>query len=165
VRRGGRRADPGGVGGQSLAAANKLGWISDEYGNPCIPGRFVTNAPAYLADVVGKKAWSVAGAAIAAAETTVTTGTSSLGTSSSSTVTGNKGRYVMGSVAGSASDEVVAWLMRRLNNSFDAVVVAAGTKVAVHIDQPIAIDKDPAGRRLDYARERNEQLGVRYGVD
>lgn len=165
---GGGSSGAGGVGGQSLAAANKLGWISDEFGNPCIPGVFVTNAPAYLADVVGAKALSTVGAAIAAAQTTTTTGTSAFGGTTSSTVTGNQGRFVLGKVASAGSDEIVNWLTRRLNNSFDAVVVRAGTRVAVHIDQAIHIDKDPEGRKLDYARGRStlaQQQGARYGSD
>lgn len=165
---GGGSSGAGGVGGQSLAAANKLGWISDEFGNPCIPGVFVTNAPAYLADVVGAKALSTVGAAIAAAQTTTTSGTSAFGGTTSSTVTGNQGRFVLGKVASAGSDEIVNWLTRRLNNSFDAVVVRAGTRVAVHIDQAIHIDKDPEGRKLDYARGRStlaQQQGARYGSD
>ena len=165
---GGGSSGAGGVGGQSLAAANKLGWISDEFGNPCIPGVFVTNAPAYLADVVGAKALSTVGAAIAAAQTTTTSGTSAFGGTTSSTVTGNQGRFVLGKVASAGSDEIVNWLTRRLNNSFDAVVVRAGTRVAVHIDQAIQIDKDPEGRKLDYARGRStlaQQQGARYGSD
>ena len=158
----------GGIAGQSLASASKLGWLSDEFGNPCIPGKFVTNAPAYLTDVIGAKALSVAGEAYANAETTVTNGTSALGSATSTSVTGNKGRYVMGKVAGSGSDELVNWLMRRLNNSFDAVVVRAGTRVAIHIDQEIHIDKEPDARKLDYARGRamlERQQGSRHGTD
>ena len=158
----------GGVGGQSLAAASKLGWISDEFGNPCIPGKFVTNAPAYLTDVVGAKALSAIGGALAAAQTTTTSGSSALGGTTSSTVTGNQGQFVLGKVASSGSDELVNWLTKRLNNSFDAVVVRAGTRVAVHIDQAITIDKDPEGRKLDYARGRStltQQQGARYGSD
>lgn len=165
---GGGGSGGGGVGGQSLASASKLGWISDEFGNPCIPGKFVTNAPAYLSDVVGAKALSMAGAAVASAQTTTTNGASALGSTSSSTVTGNQGSYVLGKVASAASDEVVSWLMRRLNNSFDAVVVRAGTRVAVHIDQSIHIDKEPDGRKLDYARGQTSlanQKGAHHGMD
>jgi hypothetical protein len=62
----------------------------------------------------------------------------------------------------------VSWLTKRMNNSFDAVVVRAGTRVAVHIDRSIAIDKDPEGRRLDYGRARTslaEQQGAHHGLD
>jgi len=165
---GGGSGGAGGVGGQSLATANKLGWISDEYGNPCIPGKFVTNAPAYLTDVVGLKALSAVGAAIAATQTTTVSGASALGSTTSSTVTGDQGKYVLGSVANSGASEVVNWITKRMNNSFDAVVVRAGARVAVHIDQSISIDKDPDGRKLDYARGRTslgQQQGARYGTD
>lgn len=159
----------GGIGAQSLAGTAKLGWISDAYGNPCLPGKFVTNAPAYLTDLVMAKGFSIAGAAVAAAETTTTQGVSALGSTSSTTVTGDKGRYVLGRTAGAGSDEIVTWLMKRLNNSFDAVVVKAGTQVAIHLDQEIAIDKAPQGRKLDYARGRSDlaqQTGVsHHGMD
>ena len=67
-----------GVGGasgarSSLSEAPKLGYISDRYGNPCIAGRFVTNAPAYLTDVVGLRTLSLAGKAAAASQTTQST--------------------------------------------------------------------------------------------
>jgi integrating conjugative element protein (TIGR03752 family) len=165
---GGGLGGGGAIGGQSLATAPKLGWISDEFGNPCIPGQFVTNAPAYLADVMGLKALSSVGAAIAATQTTTTSGASALGSTTSSTVTGDAGKYVLGSLANSSANEVVSWLTKRMNNSFDAVVVRAGTRVAVHIDRPIAIDKDPEGRRLDYGRARTslaEQQGAHHGLD
>lgn len=167
MRRNGASSTPtGSGGGVALASTPKLGSLSDEFGNPCIPGQFVTNAPAYLADVIGAKSLSVAGSAIAAAQTTTTTGVSALGSSASTTVTGDKGRYVLGQVASAGSDEVVRWLMQRLNNSFDAVVVRAGTRVVVHIDQPIEIDKEPDGRRLDHRRGRTTaQQGGRHGLD
>lgn len=165
---GGGAAGGSGVGGQSLASASKLGWISDEFGNPCIPGEFKTNAPQYLADVIGIKGLSAVGSAIAAAQTTTVSGSSAVGSTTSSTVTGDTKKYVLGNVASSGASEVVGWLTKRMNNSFDAVVVRAGTRVAVHIDQAIAIDKDPEGRRLDYGRTRTsfaEQQGVRHGID
>ena len=168
MRRNGASSTPtGGGAGVALASTPKLGSLSDEFGNPCIPGEFVTNAPAYLADVIGAKSLSVAGSAIAAAQTTTTTGVSALGSSASTTVTGDKGRYVLGQVASAGSDEVVRWLMQRLNNSFDAVVVRAGTRVVVHIEQPIEIDKEPDGRRLDHRRGRTTaaQQGERHGLD
>ncbi|HYE71649.1 MAG TPA: TIGR03752 family integrating conjugative element protein [Aquabacterium sp.] len=166
-RNGASATSAGSGGGVALASTPKLGSLSDEFGNPCIPGQFVTNAPAYLADIVGAKSLSVAGAAIAAAQTTTTTGASALGSSTSTTVTGDKGRYILGQAASAGSDEIVRWLMQRLNNSFDAVVVRAGTRVVVHIDQPIEIDKEPDGRRLDHRRGRamTAQQGGRHGLD
>jgi integrating conjugative element protein (TIGR03752 family) len=139
-------------GGQGLTQAQKLGWISDEFGNPCVPGKFVTNAPQYLTDLIGAKSISVAGAAVAAAQTTVTNSSSAIGSATATQVTGDRGKYVLGKTVSGGSDEITNWLIRRLNNSFDAVVVRAGAKVAIHIDQSIEIDKEPDGRKLDYMR-------------
>ena len=58
---GGGGAGAASGGKRSLAEAPKLGYVSDRYGNPCIPGRFVTNAPAYLTDIVGLRTLSLAG--------------------------------------------------------------------------------------------------------
>lgn len=135
-------------GGGSSDPEGRLGHISDIYGNPCIAGKFVTNAPSYLTDIVGSKALSIGAKAYAAAQTSTSeSATTGLTTSS---VTGSRGAFVLGQTAGGAADELVSWLMRRLNNSFDAVVVPAGKKVVVHIEEEIKIDKDIKGRRLDH---------------
>lgn len=133
----------------SLAAAPKLGWISDRYGNPCIPGRFVTNAPAHLTDAVGLRTLSLAAEAAAAAETTERDNV--FGTTTSR-VTGSRGTYILGRALSGGVDEVTSWIMRRLNNSFDAVVVPAGGELVVHIDTEIPIDKASDARKLDYGR-------------
>lgn len=135
-------------GGGTNDPEGRLGHISDIYGNPCIAGKFVTNAPSYLTDIVGSKALSIGAKAYAAAQTS-TSENSTTGLSTSS-VTGSRGAFVLGQTAGGAADELVSWLMRRLNNSFDAVVVPAGKKVVVHIEEEIKIDKDLKGRRLDH---------------
>ena len=140
----------GGSGGPgAMIEAPKLGYISDRYGNPCIPGRFVTNAPAYLSDVVGLRTLSLAGKAAAASQTTQSTNAFGGVTSA---VTGNRGTFILGEALSGGVDEVSAWILRRLDNSFDAVIVAAGAEVAVHIDTEIPIDKSSAARRIDYGR-------------
>ena len=159
----------GGSTGQqrSLAEAPKLGYISDTYGNPCIPGRFVTNAPAYLTDIVGLRTLSLAGKAAAASQTTQST--NAFGGVNSS-VTGNRGTFILGEAVSGGVDEVSAWIMSRLNNSFDAVVVPAGAEVAVHIDTEIPIDKSSEARRIDYGRidahrRTASTRGHWYGLD
>jgi integrating conjugative element protein (TIGR03752 family) len=138
-----------------------LGYISDEYGNPCVGGSFKTNAPSYLADTVGFKALAVAGKAYAAAQTT--SSDNPLGGSSTS-VTGNRGAYVLGQAAGSAVDEVSNWISGRMRNSFDAVITPAGRKVVVHINQEIHIDRVVNARRLDHRVSKTSQ-GDRHGLD
>jgi integrating conjugative element protein (TIGR03752 family) len=135
-----------------LATTAKLGYLSDRYGNPCISGVFITNAPAYLTDTIGLKSLSIAGQAYAQAQTTTTTSTGFGGASSSSAITGDIGKYVLGKTVGGATDEVSSWLMKRLGNSFDAIVTVAGADVVVNIDQEIPIDKTVGARRIDYGR-------------
>lgn len=150
MKRDGATPTLGGSGGgqaiQSVTQSNKLAWISDEYGNPCVRGKFVTNAPSYLADMVTMKTLSIAAQATAMAETM--TVENAFG--STTAVTGNKGTYVLGQAAGSGINEVSNWIMRRLNNSFDAVVTPAGDRLVVHFEQEIAIDKASDGRKLDF---------------
>ena len=156
-----------GAGGtKSSASSNKLGYLSDNFGNPCIAGRFVSNAPSYLTDIVGLKSLSVAGAAAAASETTQTT--NALG-GSGSTVTGSRGTYILGQMLSGGVDEVTNWMLKRMDNSFDAVVTPAGASVVVHIVKELPIDKKPDARRLDYGRVdsamTNAQRGQWHGLD
>ncbi len=164
---GGMQASGGTVAQSGIAGSAKLGYISDDYGNPCVAGHFVTNAPAYLTDVIGLKTLTLAAQSSAMAQTT--TVATALGSSSS--VTGNKSSFVLGQAAGGAADEVSNWIMRRLNNSFDAVVTRAGAHLVVHMDQEIKLDKLPDARRLDYGNLNgpgtNASLNraMRHGLD
>jgi integrating conjugative element protein (TIGR03752 family) len=128
--------------------AQRLGFISDERGAPCLNGERVTNAPAYLTQVVGIKSLEVAARAAALSQTSTITN----GLGATTAVTGNQGQYVLGQAAAAGVDEVSQWLMRRLNDSFDAIYIRPGAKVAVHLTEAIALDKDPNARRLDYGQ-------------
>ncbi len=153
----------GGNVGTSTGAGTDLGYISDEHGNPCVAGKFVTNAASYLTDIVGAKGLGVASQAFADAERTV----SDNGYRITSAVTGDRSRYVMGQAASGASDELTKWLMQRLKNSFDAVVTPAGAKLVVHLDQEIQLDKAPGARKLVYQSQGGQQLarGARHGLE
>ena len=121
-----------------------LGWISDEFGFPCIDGQFVTNAPAFLAQRTGLAALTIAGEAYAEAQRT--TRDSLLGTQSF--ISGSTGKYVLGESVSAATNEVSAWLLERQQQSFDAVVADAGVRVGIHIDIPIEIDYKIDGRKI-----------------
>ncbi|PTT80222.1 hypothetical protein DBR42_19770, partial [Pelomonas sp. HMWF004] len=66
---GGAGASGGSVNSGAAGGRRPLGYISDLWGNPCIAGRFVTNAPSYLTDIVGLRSLGVASRAYAAAQT------------------------------------------------------------------------------------------------
>lgn len=140
-------------GGQPSSGTNntqRIGYISDEFGTPCVSGRLVTNAPSYLAQVVGLKTLETAAQAAAAAQTTVSNVPLTGGSEAS--VTGDQTKYILGKAAASGFDEVSNWMMKRLGDSFDAIYVPTGTKLAVHISEELTLDKDPNARRLDYGK-------------
>jgi integrating conjugative element protein (TIGR03752 family) len=125
-----------------------LGWISDAQGIPCVSGARKTNAPAFLAQRIGVMALQAAGQAAAAAETTSIIGEAG---GIRSSVTGDTATYVLGKTVAGGSDEVAQWLLARQSQSFDAVFVPAGTRLALHVDRELPIDFDPSGRRLHHA--------------
>ncbi len=134
--------------GQSGGEDRPLGWISDAQGIPCVSGERKTNAPAFLSQRIGVMALQAAGQAAAAAQTTTVVGDSGGVTQS---VTGEQGRYVLGRTVAGGSDEVAKWLLERQSQSFDAVFVPAGARLAIHVDRELPIDLDPSGRRLQHA--------------
>lgn len=141
-----------------------LGYVTDLYGNPCISGTFVTNAPRYLTDIILSRGASIGARAYAAAQTTTTD--SGVTGNSSTSVTGSRGAFVLGQAAAGGVDEVTHWLTSRLKNSFDAVVTRAGQKVVLHIEQEIAIDKPDQPRRLDHtATLQQRHTGDHHGLD
>lgn len=140
-----RSLESSGQGGRDLP----LGWVSDAQGVPCISGERKTNAAAFLTQRLGVQAIQAAAESAAAAQTTSVIGNAGNVTDS---VTGNPGRYVLGRTVGGGSEEVAQWLLERQSQSFDAVFVPAGTKVAIHVDRELAIDFDSQGRKLNHAR-------------
>ncbi len=140
-----------------------IGWISDAYGNPCVPGEFKTNAPAVIRRLA--TAGTIEGLARGYAEAQTRRTTNSEG-ETTATVTGNADDYALSTAVSEAVSESNRWLLSRLSDSFDAVYVPAGADIVIHIEQQVAIDHDSFGRRIDHhqhARARvpqNETLGL-----
>lgn len=150
--------------GNSTGISGDLGFISDPHGNPCIAGKFVTNAPAYLSDIVGAKTLGVAASAFADAAKLVTNNTT---TGSTTTQINDTGKYVLGQAVSGASDELTTWLLSRLKGSFDAVVTPSGHELVVHLDQELRIDKLANARKLTHRTQtsQNTNRGALYGLE
>lgn len=148
--------------GTSSSSSMDLGFISDLHGNPCIQGKFVTNAPAYLTDILGAKGLGVAAEALAQAQTT----TLNRGDSTASSVTGNAGSFALGRMGSAATEELTRWLTERLKNSFDAVVTPSGAQLVVHLDREVQIDKPVNPRKIMHRTQTTNVLsGARYGLE
>jgi integrating conjugative element protein (TIGR03752 family) len=145
-------------GNQRGGAAKPLGWISDEQGIPCITGERKTNAPAFLIQRMGVMAIQAAAEAAASAQTTSIVSDAGSVTNS---VTGDTGRFVLGKTLSGGSDEVAKWLLERQSQSFDAVFVPAGTRIAIHVDHELPIDLDTTGRKLTHEPSIDPYLRTR----
>lgn len=125
-----------------------LGWLSDEWGNPCIKGELITNAPAYLATIFALD--TASGYAKAYAENEVTTTVSPDTGVTQSATTGDPYKKAGGEALGQGVDGVSDWVKARQRDSFDAIFVPSGTKVAVHVETALEIDYEPNGRKIAY---------------
>ncbi len=137
----------GDEGAGNSSAQSSLGWISDEYGIPCIAGQRKSNSAAYLAYQTMLNASQAAAEAAASLETTQSfdplRGIQSL-------VTGDTGSYVLGKTLAGSAQASAMWMSQRANQEFDAVYVAPGKRVAIHVQREIHIDFDQKGRRLHH---------------
>jgi len=123
-----------------------LGTLIDDRGYPCVPGTYITDAPRHIAGIASAGAALGAAGAIADREVTRRSGRNG----GSTAVTGDAGRYVLGSAAEDAFEEIAQTLRDRMKESFDAVIVQPGAIVALAVDTEIQIDYDANGRRIDH---------------
>lgn len=151
----------------NFTKSNSLGYLSDEYGNPFIRGKLITNAPTYLGGNIALGA--ATGAANAYAQQQTTTNSSVLGGTSTSTVTGSPAKFVAGQSAASGMNEASEWWHDRQQQSFDAVYVSTvdeknqPVNIAVNFAKEIHIDYNKKGRKLSY--EQNANADVRHHLD
>ncbi|ALV76558.1 TPA: TIGR03752 family integrating conjugative element protein [Pseudomonas aeruginosa] len=134
-----------------------LGWISDPYGIPCVSGERRSNAQQYL----GSQALITAAGAGAASliksdngsVAVVANGNGSLGT------VGIGGNEAMGRILAGGVRDMADWVNKLYGQAFAAVYVQPGARVAVHLEQPLNIDRDAQGRRV------NHRIGEAHASD
>ncbi|MFZ7240859.1 TIGR03752 family integrating conjugative element protein [Avibacterium avium] len=133
----------------------KIGWLSDPHGIPCIPGERKTNAPEYLGTHFLLAAAGAAAQGYSQAQTTtVVDGDAVVGA-----VTGQQGKYVVGQALGQGIQETANWFKERYGQNFDAIYVPPGQSIAIHIDKTLDIDYDQNGRKVKYGQySRTSQL-------
>lgn len=125
-----------------------LGWISDPYGIPCVGGERRSNAQQYL----GTQALITAAGAGAAALIPSEGGNVSYinnrdGSMGSVGISGNE---AMGRVLAGGVQDMSQWVNRLYGQAFAAVYVEPGAQVAIHLEQAVAIDYAPDGRRVNH---------------
>lgn len=147
-----------------LVNNESLGYLTTEYGNPCIHGTYYTNAPRVLAAMVAASGISGAGNALSQWQMTYFAGPNG----GAAAPTGSMGEYAAGGALSEGSAKGADWLEKRIQGSFDMVFVPASVpyrigavtgyrpnRMSLHMTQTIKIDKQPQGRVLDYGHLQN----------
>ncbi|CAJ2751903.1 integrating conjugative element protein, PFL_4705 family [Burkholderia pseudomallei] len=125
-----------------------LGWISDPYGIPCVAGERRSNAEQYL----GSQALITAAGAGAASLIPKGSDNVSYVSSNGNTLgtVGISANEAMGRILAGGVQEMSQWVNKLYGQAFAAIYVKPGARVAVHIDQPLTLDYDPKGRKVNY---------------
>lgn len=123
-----------------------IGWISDPFGIPCVSGVRRSNAQQYLGTQALLTAAGAGAAALANSKRNVTVVAGSGSTVGSVGV----GEDALNRILTDGVGDLSAWVNKLYGQAFAAVYVQPGAKVAVHIEQPLNIDYDPVGRKVDH---------------
>jgi integrating conjugative element protein (TIGR03752 family) len=155
---GGNGRDTGGGSG-----SGGLGYISDVQGVPCVTGKYITNLPEYLAQLTAINTVSGMAEAFAQGQESKTTNTDS---STTSVVDGSSANmnFMLGKGIGKGVQSGADALAQRQQGAYDAVYVAPGKTVAIHITSEIDIDYDKKGRKVSHVAP-SSQYSSNRGMD
>ena len=147
-----------------LVNNESLGYLTTPYGNPCIHGKYFTNAPRVLGAMMAAGGAQGVGTAISQWQMTYFAGTNGV----VGAPTGSFAPFAAGNALAEGSTKAADWLEKRIQGSFDMVFVPASTpvrvgnmcryrpnRVSLHITKTIKIDKQTNGRVLDYGQLQN----------
>jgi integrating conjugative element protein (TIGR03752 family) len=131
-----------------------LGWISDPHGIPCVSGVQRSNAQQYL---TSRSLITAAGAGAASLIDSDSASISYVSPDGALGTVGISGNEAMGRILEGGVQDLSQWVNKLYGQAFAAIYVPPGAKVALHIEQPLAIDYDAAGRKVDHT------LGATHG--
>lgn len=132
----------------SGATQEGLGWISDRHGIPCVAGKRRSNAQQYL----GSQALITA-AGIGAASLIKSDGSNTVYAGNSAGAMGTvgiSGSEAMNRMLATGVQDISQWVSKLYGQAFAAIYVEPGAEVALHIEQPLTLDYDANGRKVDH---------------
>nr|WP_067297535.1 TIGR03752 family integrating conjugative element protein [Marinobacterium profundum] len=142
--------------GNPTSNQDGLGWISDPYGIPCVSGERRSNAQQYL----GTQSLITAAGAGAASLINAENGQLSyVGADGSLGSVGISSNEAMGRILAGGVQDMSSWVNKLYGQAFAAVYVQPGARVAIHLEQPLAIDYAADGRKVDH------RTGASYARD
>lgn len=148
--------DEGSRPSNSAYPGDRIGFISDSWGNPCIPGTYVTDALKQLSILAALD--GVAGYSSALrqeeVETSVFSGANGGGQAVES-LTGSAGRFAVATGVSSGLNNASEFARENFEKIFEGYYVPAGVNVSVHIEQELRIDKEFDARQIRYGQRRS----------
>jgi integrating conjugative element protein (TIGR03752 family) len=125
--------------------------------HPCVSGERRSNAQQYL----GSQALITAAGAGAASLIKSDNGSVAVVANSNGSLgtVGISGNEAMGRILAGGVRDMADWVNKLYGQAFAAVYVQPGAKVAVHLEQPLNIDYDAKGRRV------NHRIGGKHASD
>ncbi|TAL64621.1 MAG: TIGR03752 family integrating conjugative element protein [Legionella sp.] len=136
-----------------------IGYLTTEFGNPCIKGQYFTNAPRVLTAMIASDGVKGFGNALSQWQMTYSANENG----ATGTPTGSMGKYALGGALSQGSVKAADWLEKRIQGSFDMVFVPASVayksgyrpnQFSFHLTQTINLDKEANGRVLDYGHSQ-----------
>ncbi|VEB35443.1 exported membrane protein [Legionella sainthelensi] len=146
-----------------LVNNDSIGYLTTQFGNPCIKGQYITNAPRVLAAFMAAGGIQGAGTALSKWQMSY----QAEGGSAVTTPTGDLAHFAAGGAINEGSQKITDWLEKRIQGSFDMVFVPASIRsslgfipnqLSLHFSQTIAIDKEHEGRVLDYGYHQQKNF-------
>ena len=116
------------------AEGESLGYLSDKQGNPCLPGRLVTNFPRTLLTASLAASVESAGNVLAARQQIRQADLTGI-----QLVNEDADEFLGGSALAGGARTLVDWIRSRSADSFDAVVVPSGGAVVAHFTTALAL--------------------------
>lgn len=145
----------------TIVSNDSIGYLTDQYGNPCIKGEYKTNAPQVLSALIASGGIKGVGDAVAQWQQSTVYGQGGI----TQAPTGSISKYMAGNALSTGSNLAAEWLKDRVSDSFDIVYVPASypvkskgrvlyrpNRLMLHITKDILIDKSSTSRRLNYGQ-------------
>lgn len=149
------------IGGSQSGKNDELAYIADKYGQPCLPGKLISNAGKLLTARVTVAALEAAAAAEAARQETISTNPSN--DTTSTTVTGSRSKYIRAQTATGGLNELVEFARERMREAFDAIYVEPGVPIQIHLRRQIEFNFKKDGRQL--VHNTGGKLNASYFAD
>ncbi len=153
--------DPGTRPSNEAYRQDTIGYLTDEYGNPCIAGEYITDAPKQIAALTLLDAASGYANALRQQEVDTSVFSSNTGNVVVEELSGSASRFATATGLSAGFDNASELLREKYSTIYEAYFVPGGATVSVHLEAELRIDKEPDARLVSYQRTS----GVRRNLD